>query len=73
MSTAKTDAPGRGTTGRVAGAEWPLDKGCAFWPACTTCIYRTCVKELPPAERAALAQAWRVLRQHIAIETIGVS
>ncbi len=42
------------------------DRGCLYAPRCTTCIFRRCIAELTPSERAEFADAWRVVIAHIA-------
>ena len=44
----------------------PLDRGCVFWPRCTTCVFARCVKELAPPERGELTAALRVVRSYLA-------
>ena len=38
------------------------DTGCEFSACCTACIWRTCVHELPAADRRIFSLAWRALQ-----------
>ena len=49
------------TTPKVA-----VDRGCVFWPRCTTCVFARCVAELAPPERGELTAALRVVRSYLA-------
>jgi len=53
-------------TGRPVRDDTPLDRGCVFWPRCTTCVFRVCVKQLGPREKGELTTALHVVTMYLA-------